>query len=60
MTVYWILASTLAIALVPLILTLALKRIERERSFGAPLMDYVLLAAFIVYSLFVLSVGVWG
>ncbi len=30
MTVYWILASTLAIALVPLILTLALKRIERE------------------------------
>ena len=23
-------------------------------------MDYVLLAAFIVYSLFVLSVGVWG
>ncbi len=30
MTVYWILASALAIALVPLILTLALKRIERE------------------------------
>ena len=30
MTVHWILASALAIALVPLILTLALKRIERE------------------------------
>ena len=30
MTVYWILASALAIAPVPLILTLALKRIERK------------------------------